>query len=119
MKNLPGLLKGITSNHSGDFSCLSCSHSYSTRNKLKRHERLSNDQNYCQIQMPNEDKKILKYNHGEKSLKTSAIIYADLYLVVYLKKYIHARIILKNLTQRKKISIRFLVTHCLQIVHLM
>ena len=69
--------------------------------------------------MPNEDKKILKYNHGEKSLKTSAIIYADLYLVVYLKKYIYVRIILKNLTQRKKISIRFLVTHCLQIVHLM
>ena len=28
--------------------------------------------------MPNEDNKILKYNHGEKSLKVPAIIYADL-----------------------------------------
>ena len=28
--------------------------------------------------MPNEDNKILKYNHGEKSLKASAIIYAEL-----------------------------------------
>ena len=28
--------------------------------------------------MPNEDNKILKYNHGEKSLKAPAIIYADL-----------------------------------------
>ena len=28
--------------------------------------------------MPNEDNQILKYNHGEKSLKASAIIYADL-----------------------------------------
>ena len=28
--------------------------------------------------MPNEDKKILKCNHGEKSLKSPAIIYADL-----------------------------------------
>ena len=28
--------------------------------------------------MPNEDKKILKYNHGEKSMKSPFIIYADL-----------------------------------------
>ena len=28
--------------------------------------------------MPNKDKKILKYNYGEKSLKTPFIIYADL-----------------------------------------
>ena len=28
--------------------------------------------------MPNEDNKIVKYNHGEKSLKAPFIIYADL-----------------------------------------
>ena len=28
--------------------------------------------------MPKEDKKILKYNHGEKSMKVPFIIYADL-----------------------------------------
>ena len=28
--------------------------------------------------MPEEDKKILKYNHGEKSMKASFIICADL-----------------------------------------
>ena len=28
--------------------------------------------------MPTELNKILKYNHGEKSLKTSFVIYADL-----------------------------------------
>ena len=28
--------------------------------------------------MPNEDNKILKYNHGEKSMKAPFIIYADL-----------------------------------------
>ena len=28
--------------------------------------------------MPNEDNKILKYNHGEKSLKAPFMIYADL-----------------------------------------
>ena len=38
---------------------------------------------------------------------------------MYSKKYIRVKIILKNLTQRKNISIRFPVTQCLQIVHLM
>ena len=28
--------------------------------------------------MPNEDNKILKYNHGEKSVKAPFLIYADL-----------------------------------------
>ena len=28
--------------------------------------------------MPKEDKKVLKYNHGEKSMKVPFIIYADL-----------------------------------------
>ena len=28
--------------------------------------------------MPNEDNKILKYNHGEKSVKAPFFIYADL-----------------------------------------
>ena len=66
-KNLPGLLRGITSNQNGKFYCLNCFHSYSTKNKLKRHERVWNDHDYCYVEMPNEDSKILKYNHGEKS----------------------------------------------------
>ena len=36
-----------------------------------------------------------------------------------MKKCIHVKIILKNLIQRKKLSIRLLAIHCLQIVHLM
>ena len=33
---------------------------------------------YCYVKMPKEDNKILKYNHGEKSMKVPFIIYADL-----------------------------------------
>ena len=33
---------------------------------------------FCYVKMPDEDKKILKYNPGEKSLKGSHIICADL-----------------------------------------
>ena len=33
---------------------------------------------YCHAEMPTKDNKTLKYNHGEKSLKTPSTIYADL-----------------------------------------
>ena len=39
IKNISGLLRGITSRHDGDFYCLDCSHSYSTENRLKKHEK--------------------------------------------------------------------------------
>ena len=35
VKNLSRLLRGITSNHDGDFCCLNCFHSYRTKNKLE------------------------------------------------------------------------------------
>ena len=69
VNSLPALRRGITSNHNRDFYCLNCFHSYSTKNKLKKHERVCNDHDYCYVEIPNEDNKILKYNHGEKSLK--------------------------------------------------
>ena len=50
--------------------------------------------------MPNEDNKILKHNHGGKSLKAPFMIYAD--LECFLEKCIPVKIILKNLIQRKK-----------------
>ena len=36
-KNLSGLLRGITSNHAGDFYCLNCFCAYSTKNKFEAH----------------------------------------------------------------------------------
>ena len=39
VKNLSRLLRGITSNHDGDFYCLNCFHSYRTKNKLEAHEK--------------------------------------------------------------------------------
>ena len=38
IKNISGLLRGITSNYNGDFYCLNCLHSYRTISKLKKHE---------------------------------------------------------------------------------
>ena len=78
VKNLPRLLRAISSNHVGDNYCLGCLHSYSTPNKLKKHERLCNNHKFCEIEMPTEKDKILKYSHGEKSLRVPVAYCSDL-----------------------------------------
>ena len=78
VKNLPGLLKGITSNHKEDFYCLNCFHSYRTKNKLEEHKKICENHDYCHVEMPAKDNNIIKYNQGEKSIKLPFIVYADL-----------------------------------------
>ena len=78
VKSLAALLRGMTSNHNIDSYCLNRYYSYSTEDRLKKHERLCNEYDYCHTEMPKEDEKILKYNHREKSLKVPFIIYIDL-----------------------------------------
>ena len=77
-KSLSNLFRGITSNNHGYFYCLNCLHSIRTDNALKNHEKLCENNDYCIVEMPTKLNKILKCNHGEKSLKTPIVIYADL-----------------------------------------
>ena len=67
---LSGLLRGITSNHNGDFYCLNCFRVYTTKNKLEAHKKICENHDYCHVEMPSEDNKIIKYNQGEKSIKS-------------------------------------------------
>ena len=39
VKRLSRLLRGISSNHDGDYYCLNCFHSYRTENKLNVHKK--------------------------------------------------------------------------------
>ena len=78
VKSLPRLLRGITSNHDGDYYCLNCFHSYRTENKLNVHKKVCENHGYCNIEMPNSNNILIKYDRGDKSLKLSFIIYADL-----------------------------------------
>ena len=78
VKNLPGLLRGITSTYKEDFYCLNCFHSYRTENKLEAHKKICENHDYCHIEMPTKNNNIIKYNHGEKSMKLPSVIYADL-----------------------------------------
>ena len=77
VRSLPALLIGITPNHHGDFYCLNCFHSYRTYNKLKKHEIVCHNHDYCCVDIPKEHEKV-KYLPEEKSLKVPFIIYADL-----------------------------------------
>ena len=78
VKKLSALLRGITSKHDRYFYCLNCFHSYRTENKLKKHYNVCKNHDYCYVEMPEEDNKLSKYNHGEKSMKHLFIIYTDL-----------------------------------------
>ena len=85
MKKLSALLRGITSNHNGDFYCINCLHAFRTKNKLKKYKTVCENHDYCHIEMPKEINKILKYNHGEKSMKAPFVIYTDLeYVKIFL-----------------------------------
>ena len=53
-------------------------HSYSTEDRFKKHEEVYNKHDYCYTEMPKEEEKILKYNHGEKSLKALFVIDLDI-----------------------------------------
>ena len=70
VKSLSRLLRGISSNHNGDYYCLNCFHSYRTENKLNVHKKICENHEYIY--------NIIKYNQGDKSLKLPFIIYADL-----------------------------------------
>ena len=75
---LSGLLRGVTGNNNGDFYCLNYFHAYRTENKLEKHKKICENHDYCHVEMSNEDNKIIKYNQGEKSIRSPFIIDADL-----------------------------------------
>ena len=87
VKSLFALFREITPNNHGDFYCLNCLHSYRTKEKLKEHEKVCNNHDYCYLKMSNKYKKILKYNPGENQLKVPFMIYSDL---DYLLKKVHS-----------------------------
>ena len=78
VKSLSALFREITGNNHGEFYCLNCFQSYTTENKLKKHKKECQNHDYCYVEMPEENNKILKYNQGEKSMKVPFTIYGNL-----------------------------------------
>ena len=78
VKSLSALFRRIAGNNNGDFYCLNCFQSILQKTNLKNIKKVCENHDYCYVEMPEEDNKILKYNQGEKYMKVSFIIYADL-----------------------------------------
>ena len=94
------LIRGVTSNHHGDFFCRNCMHSYRTENSLKKHERLCTNHDYRETVMPTYDKNILKFKFNKKSSHIPHVIYTDLQAI--LKKIQSSQPNPKNLYKEKK-----------------
>ena len=69
--NLSALLQGNSSNHEGDFYCLNCFSSYTTKNKLKEHEEICNNHDSCHIEMPKWVEKNIKIQSWGKVIKST------------------------------------------------
>ena len=57
------------------FKLFSCDRA---ENKLEKHKKICENHDYCHVELPNENNKIIKYNQGKKSIRSPFIIYADL-----------------------------------------
>ena len=77
IKSIPTLLHGLASNHKGDYYCLNCFHSYRTLNALKNHDKICEDDDYCDVKMPNDDNKYLSSTSGKNCLRVLIVVYAD------------------------------------------
>ena len=76
-KSISKLFRDISSIHNGDVYCLNCLHSFRTNKKLKNHQCLCNDHDYCNVVMPEDGKNTLQYISGTKSLKMANVVYVD------------------------------------------
>ena len=57
---------------------MNCLHSFRTENKLKSHEKICKNKDFCGTILPSEKNNILEFNQCMKSDKMPYIIYADI-----------------------------------------
>ena len=82
IKELSALLHRIASKNKGDLYCLNCLHSFITENKLKYHENVCKNKDFCRIVMSKEKDNKSKFNQYMKSNKIPYIIYADIAFLI-------------------------------------
>ena len=75
---LSRLFNKITPTNATNYYCLNCFKSYRTEIKLKEHKLICDNHDYCEIIMPGEKHKTLKYLEGSKWLEMEHAIYLHL-----------------------------------------
>ena len=53
------LLRRFTLKNNDDYYCMNCLHPFRTKNKLKLHENVCKNHDYCYIKLPKKDNNIL------------------------------------------------------------
>ena len=69
--NLSALLEGKSSNHHGDFYCLNCFNSYTSKNKLKEDEEVCNNHDSFHIEIPKCFEENIKIQSQKKIIKST------------------------------------------------
>ena len=77
-EKLSALSRGLTSNHNGDVYWMNYFNSFRAKSKLEIHKRMCENHDYCYVQMPSNENKILEYKHSQKSKRAPFVIYCDL-----------------------------------------
>ena len=78
--------RNITKNN-GDFYCFNCLLSFRTKNKLESNKKVCGNKDFCNINMPSEETKVLEFNRSQKSDKTPYITYPDLECLIDVKMF--------------------------------
>ena len=65
---------------------MNCVQSFRTENKLKSHEKVCKNKDFCETVMSLEKEKILEFNQYMKSDKMQFIIYADIESLIKKKR---------------------------------
>ena len=68
VKSISMLLHEITSKYNDDGCCNICFHSFRTENRIKLHDDICKNHDYCHLKMPKACNKILKFNQKHKSM---------------------------------------------------
>ena len=89
VKKLCALLRVATSKHDGNFYYLNCFHSCSTKDKLRKHYNVCKNIDYCYVEIPKEDNKILKHNADKsKTIKINEQTSSGYSLFTYCSFYL-------------------------------
>ena len=69
VKNMATSLRWIKPKHDNDHYCINCLYLFRTEIKLKPHENLSKNLDYCYIEVLENNNNILKHSHGKNMWK--------------------------------------------------
>ena len=57
---------------------MNCFKSFKTKSKLEIHKKMCENHDYCYVQIPKNENKIVEYKHSQKSKRAPFVNYSDL-----------------------------------------